>query len=606
MNHSLWPPAAGLLRLCIYRRNCFIVGCRALLMNPSILEQLRTAAAEGQWKSAADMVDALDARTAAECFLALPFEQQQSIFRTLPSESATKLIGHFPYYHAFVLLHSRPAAEMRAILDGMDSHERTRFLDELPEEAWQSLTDELDAVTAVEVADGGAGVAAAPMPRGPVEPIIEARQVEKRFQQPDGHEIEVIAPIDLSLEPDTVIALLGPSGSGKSTLLRILSGLVSPTSGEVRWHGAPMTGCSPNVAIVFQSFALFPWLTVIDNVEAPLLARGVSHFERHRRALRALGSVGLKGFETAYPKELSGGMKQRVGFARALAVEPEILFMDEPFSALDVLTAENLRGELMELWLARKIPTRTIFMVTHNIEEAVLLADRIIVLGRNPAKIRADFRVPLKQPRDRKSPVFLLYVDYIYKVMTQPALELAPPTAEPKPKREYQMLPHARVGSMSGLLELLIERGGEEDLYHVAEELLLEIDDLLPIVEATTLLGFTTAREGDIKVTNGGKAFAEADIPTRKTIFREAALKHVPLLQQMTNCLQKKGDRRMPAEFFRDILDEHFPQAEVERQIGTALDWGRYAGIFSYDSESDTVELQQALGGSSEESAALH
>jgi NitT/TauT family transport system ATP-binding protein len=574
-------------------------------MNPSILEQLRTIAAEGQWKSAADVVNSLDASTAAECFLALPFEQQQSIFRALPSESATKLIGHFPYYHAYVLLHSRPAAEMRVILDGMDSHERTRFLDELPEEAWQSLTDELAAVTPIEEA-GAPGLPPTPISRGPVQPIIEARQVEKRFQQPDGHEIEVIAPIDLSLEPDTVTAVLGPSGSGKSTLLRILSGLVSPTSGEVRWHGTPMTGCSPNVAIVFQSFALFPWLTVIDNVEAPLLARGVSHFERHRRALRALGSVGLKGFETAYPKELSGGMKQRVGFARALAVEPEILFMDEPFSALDVLTAENLRNELMELWLERKVPTRTIFIVTHNIEEAVLLADRIIVLGRNPAKIRADFRVPLKRPRDRKSPVFLLYVDYIYKVMTQPQLELAPPTAEPKPKREYQMLPHARVGSMGGLLGLLLERGGEEDLYHVAEELLLEIDDLLPIVEATTLLGFTTAREGDIKVTPNGKAFAEADIPTRKAIFREAALKHVPLLQQMMNCLEKKADRTMSAEFFRDILDEHFPQAEVERQVETALDWGRYAGIFTYDSESDTVLLHQPGTGSSEESAALH
>src|SRR5580658_491247 len=222
------------------------------------------------------------------------------------------------------------------------------------------------------------------------EPIIRAQQVEKFYAQPSENRIQVISPTDLSIVPGEIVALLGPSGSGKSTLLRMLSGLSQPTGGEVLWHGRPVREVRPNVAIVFQSFALFPWLTVLENVEVPLLARGVEHLERHHRALKALASVGLKGFENAYPKELSGGMKQRVGFARALAVEPEILFMDEPFSALDVLTAENLRRELMELWTEKKIPTKSIFLVTHNIEEAVQLADRIIVLGRNPAKVRAD------------------------------------------------------------------------------------------------------------------------------------------------------------------------------------------------------------------------
>ena len=233
----------------------------------------------------------------------------------------------------------------------------------------------------------------------------------------------MIAPTTLFVEEGVIVALLGPSGSGKSTLLRMLSGLAVPSAGEVLWHGKPLIGPSQDAAIVFQSFALFPWLTVLENVEVPLLARGMKHTERHHRALKTLHSVGLKGFETAYPKELSGGMRQRVGFARALAVEPEILFMDEPFSALDVLTAETLRGELLELWLGHKIPTKSIFLVTHNIEEAVLLAGRIIVLGRNPAKIRADFRVSLKQPRNRNSAEFLVYVDYIYKLMTQPQLE---------------------------------------------------------------------------------------------------------------------------------------------------------------------------------------
>lgn len=254
------------------------------------------------------------------------------------------------------------------------------------------------------------------------EPIIEARAIEKFYEQPDKRRIQVISPTDLTIR-DKIIALLGPSGCGKSTLLRMLTGVGKPSAGQILWHGKPLDGQMPNVAVVFQSFALFPWLTVIQNVEAPLKAIGIEPVARHARALKILDTVGLDGFETAYPKELSGGMKQRVGFARALVVEPEVLFMDEPFSALDVLTAENLRGELMKLWLCKKIPTRAIFFVTHNIEEAVLLADRIIVIGRNPASIRADFNVDVPQPRDRKSSRFLELVDYIYKVLTEPAVE---------------------------------------------------------------------------------------------------------------------------------------------------------------------------------------
>ncbi len=245
-------------------------------------------------------------------------------------------------------------------------------------------------------------------------PIIEARDLEKFYRQPDGNRVQVIAPTNLAVYPGQIVALLGPSGCGKSTLLRMLTGLSPASGGSVYWHGQPVHGEAPNVSIVFQSFALFPWLTVLENVEAPLEARGMPPLERHKRALRIIDAVGLDGFETAYPKELSGGMKQRVGVARALVVEPEVLFMDEPFSALDVLTAETLRGEILELWLGRKIPTRSIFIVTHNIEEAVVLADRIIVLGKNPAVIRAEFSVDLPHPRDRKAPAFVDLVDAIY------------------------------------------------------------------------------------------------------------------------------------------------------------------------------------------------
>ena len=595
------------------------------------------------WRQVSDVLHHLGPGGAANAILALPYEQQRLAFQHVPDDIAANVISQLPYYHAYVLLHSRPVEEMRRIVDTMDLGERELFLDSLPEEAWQYLMDELEGrqpklpsaplivppeaassatpatQTATQSAAASPAAAAVPavaqqvaatQPTSPVppEPIIEARQIEKSYVQPEGKSVQIIAPLDLTLEAGCITAVLGPSGCGKSTLLRMLSGLAEPSSGQVFWHGKPMAEAAPNVAIVFQSFALFPWLTVLDNVEAPLLARDVAHFERHRRALRSLDSVGLKGFENAYPKELSGGMKQRVGFARALAVEPEILFMDEPFSALDVLTAENLRGELMELWLAKKIPTRSIFIVTHNIEEAVLLADRIIVLGRNPGRIRADFRVPLAQPRDRKSASFFLYVDYIYKVMTQPQLELAPPTAAgARAKATPQTLPHARPGGIAGLVELLADRGGEEDMYHVAEKLLLEVDDLLPIIDATTLLGFTTAKEGDVHLTQQGKDFAAADIPTRKTLFRDAVLAHATLLQQMKTALAAKSDHRMPLDFFHDLLDEHFPESETLQQLDTALNWGRYAEIFSYDPETDLLHLAAgAEDFAASEPAALH
>jgi len=570
-------------------------------MCPSTREKLRDQLVEGKWDSVVGLLQQIGDKEAADFILRAPFREQQILFRKLPPKFAATLISHFPYYHAYVLLHSRPAEQVRGILDQMQPADRDRFLDELPEETWQFLMDKLAAPEAPSAGRTETSVITEEAPEIPppalaVEPIIEARRIEKSFEQPDdGRQIQVIAPIDLSLESDTVIALLGPSGSGKSTLLRILSGLAAPSGGEVFWHGRPMARSIPNVAIVFQSFALFPWLTVLDNVEAPLLARGMPHDERHSRALQALASVGLTGFESAYPKELSGGMKQRVGFARALAVEPEILFMDEPFSALDVLTAENLRGELMQLWLARKIPTRSIFLVTHNIEEAVLLADRILILGRRPATIREDFLVALRQPRDRKSASFLLYVDYIYKVMTQPELKLAPPVAaESRPKAPFQMLPHARPGGITGLLELLIDRGGEEDMYHVAANLQLEVDDLLPIIEAATLLGFATAHEGDVAITPQGKAFAEADIPAQKRLFREAALAHVTLLQQMRTALENKSDHTMPLEFFHDLLDEHFSESDTQKQVQTALSWGRYGEIFTYDQEKDRLRFDPA------------
>ncbi|HET8925944.1 MAG TPA: nitrate/sulfonate/bicarbonate ABC transporter ATP-binding protein [Candidatus Acidoferrum sp.] len=430
-------------------------------------------------------------------------------------------------------------------------------------------------------------------------PIIEARKLEKSYPQPDGSRIQIIAATDLAIYPGQIIALLGASGCGKSTLLRMLTGLSPATAGAVYWHGQPVQGKSPNVSIVFQSFALFPWLTVLENVEAPLEARGMPPIERHKRALRIIDAVGLDGFETAYPKELSGGMKQRVGVARALVVEPEVLFMDEPFSALDVLTAETLRGELLELWLDHKIPTRAIFIVTHNIEEAVVLADRIIVLGRNPAHIHADLAVEIPHPRDRKAPRFLALVDSIYRVLTRPDHK-----DEPAPPRTYAsgavissktvMLPHTRPGGLAGLLEILADQGGRVDLHRLAGELSLEVDALLPTVDTAVLLGLLRVEEGDAVITAEGESFAQADIQARKAIFRKAALANVPLLRQMEQALKAKANRTLNEEFFRDLLDEHFGEEESRRQLETAIQWGRYAEIFEYDAATGKLTLTEA------------
>lgn len=596
-------------------------------------DQIHELVTRERWAEAAAELSKMPRSAVADFIAELPDLPQQRIFSLLPVETAAGVLTHFPYYLQYVLLHTRSAEDMRAILNEVPPDERMQLFDELPEEAWQRLEEELgeflpsrdhpDAVTEQPVvAPPERPATPSPAPRAiitaqPAKPareatvaeapeedaIIEARGVEKSFPQADGHNVQVIAPLDLSVYPGTIVALLGASGSGKSTLLRMLSGLSQPTSGEVLWHGKSLAQIAPNVAIVFQSFALFPWLTVIENVEAPLVARGMAAADRRRAALRSINTVGLKGFENAFPKELSGGMKQRVGFARALSVQPEVLFMDEPFSALDVLTAENLRSELLDLWLENKMDIKSIFIVTHNIEEAVLLADRVIVLGRNPARIRADFRIPLPQPRDRKAPQFVVYVDYIYKVMTSQEAAGAPPTAPGKKTQpaRYPLLPHARPGGIAGLLEILVDSGGTEDLYHLAEKLLLEVDDLFPIVEAAVLLGFAELKEGDVDITDAGKAWVDSDMETQRQLFRFACLSRILLFQQIDKILREKSDHSIPLELFRDILDEHQPEAEIQRQLETVLSWGRYCELFQYDSEEERLYLPKAPEPESED-----
>ncbi len=419
--------------------------------------------------------------------------------------------------------------------------------------------------------------------------LITASHVTKTFPVPEGTGV-FTALDDVSMEAHAgeVVALLGRSGSGKSTLLRILAGLIPASSGEVTSGGRPVHGANPDVAMVFQSFALLPWLTVQGNVEVGLTARGVGRAERSERANAAIDLVGLDGFESAYPKELSGGMRQRVGFARAFVVRPRVLFMDEPFSALDVLTAENLRNEIDDLWRAGTFPARSIVIVTHNIEEAVTLADRVIILGVNPGRVRGEVQIDLPRPRHRNAPRFKALVEHMYTAMTHPDVEVATPTAA---AIRFPPLPHVRAGGISGLLEVLVDRGGSDDIADLTRVLRLDVDDLLPILDAATLLGFARAGDGAVTVTESGHAFADADVRRSKDLFRQQVLAHVPLVETIYRTLQQKADGAMRDTFFLDILDEYYPDAEAERQFATAVDWGRYAELFEFDADDGRLRL---------------
>jgi NitT/TauT family transport system ATP-binding protein len=427
--------------------------------------------------------------------------------------------------------------------------------------------------------------------------LLETVSLTKSYAGADG-ELPVLSGIDLQVHAGEVVALLGKSGSGKSTLLRCLAGLVPASSGTVTYKGTPLTGANPGTAMVFQTFALLPWLTVQQNVELGLEAKGVPADQRAEAARQAIDLIGLDGFESAYPKELSGGMRQRVGFARALVVEPDVLMMDEPFSALDVLTAENLRGELMELWESGQFPTRAIVLVTHNIEEAVLMADRIVVLGSRPyGTIREVFEVGLDRPRDRNSAAFEDLIDRVYRTMTgrqkegrtpgrTEAMELDKRTPANTP------LPQASVDGLSGLAEMVLHQDGRCDLADLADDLGLAVDDMLPQVDALELLGFAQVTGDDLLLTDTGTAFASAYVQESKKIFAEAVLR-APLVQLITRSLRQNPWGTQRAGFFRDILAHHFTSEQVTVQLETATDWGRYAGLYSYDAEPQEYRLDE-------------
>jgi NitT/TauT family transport system ATP-binding protein len=430
------------------------------------------------------------------------------------------------------------------------------------------------------------------------EVILAARNVTKYYEG-KAERVLVLDNITLELRAGELVALLGPSGSGKSTLLRTLAGLVRPSTGEVLVHGERLDGPNRQVAIVFQSFALYPWLTVLENVELGLLPKDLPRADRRRRAVAAIDLIGLDGFEDAYPRELSGGMKQRVGFARALVVEPEALFMDEPFSALDVLTAQNLRMQLLDLWTDREMPTRAILMVTHNIDEAVGLADRLVVLAADPGRIRADIPGLSLAVRREKGPEYSALVDAIYRLMTSPQahvediLPLARPVQVPVVERPYQTLPDAKIDDLIGLIGHLQEVGGRQDLPVLARDLQLEVDDLLPLMEGLAILGLGSAQEGDAVLSDLGRQFAEAYTQEEKEIFRAQALHGVELIRQIASQLRETEEHSFKEDALLEQLQEHFSEPEARRQLDTAIDWGRFAELFAYDDDTGELYLEE-------------
>ena len=426
-------------------------------------------------------------------------------------------------------------------------------------------------------------------------PLLEVRHVSQRYKGGDANAPAVLDDVSATLSRGEIVGLLGRSGCGKSTLLRIVSGLIRPSAGEVIYQGSRLDGPANGVAMVFQSFALFPWLSVLENVELGLKALKIAPDEAHRRSLAAIDLIGLDGYESAYPKELSGGMRQRVGFARAVVTHPNILLMDEPFSALDVLTAETLRSDLIDLWTEGRLPIKTVLMVTHNIEEAVLMCDRILVLSSHPGRIASEIRVTMPHPRNRLDPEFRQLVDNIYALMTRRATTKQPGKDGLFPGTGIGMvLPRVSTNSLAGLLEEVAAPpyNGKADLPHLADSLTMEIDDLFPIAETLQLMRFAEMEEGDIKLTGAGRRFADAEVDVRKKQFGDHLMAYVPLAARIRRVLDERPSHIAPAARFREELEDYMSEDYAEKTLRSAINWGRYGEIYAYDEDAQSFSLE--------------
>ena len=420
--------------------------------------------------------------------------------------------------------------------------------------------------------------------------LLDVHGVRRSFPKPGGGELLVLDGVELTLKRGEIVGLLGRSGSGKSTLLRLISGLAMPQGGTLSYLGHPIAGPANGIAMVFQGFALFPWLTVLENVQLGLEALNLPQAEIRTRALAAIDLIGLDGYESAYPRELSGGMRQRVGFARALVVHPNILLMDEPFSALDVLTAENLRTDFLELWGESQLPIKGVILVTHNIEEAVLMCDRVLLFSTNPGRIAGEIKIDIPRPRDRTDPRFEDYVDQIYTEMT----------ARQRTQRIDRgtglgmLMTHVSPNLVSGLIEAVAAApyNGKADLPDIASDLQMEIDELFPVAEALQMLRLGELEGGDIKLSHMGKRFADAALNERKEIFSRALIAHVPLAAHIRRVLDERASHTAPRRRFVDELEDHMTEDAAEETLRTVVSWARFGELFSYDDESETFSLE--------------
>ena len=426
------------------------------------------------------------------------------------------------------------------------------------------------------------------------ETLIDIRAVSRVFPKANGDDLVVLQNVDLAIRSGEIVGLLGRSGSGKSTLLRIIAGLSAPSSGEALYGGQPIEGPPKGLAMVFQSFALFPWLTVLQNVELGLEALGIDADERRKRALAAIDLIGLDGFESAYPKELSGGMRQRVGFARALVVHPDVMLMDETFSALDVLTAETLRTDIIDLWVEGRLPMKSVLIVTHNIEEAVLMCDRILVFSSNPGRIATEIRVELPHPRNRLDPAFRKLVDSIYARMTQ---------RQPEPASAPDGIPGTGVGmelkpvstnEMAGLIEALAAEPfhGKADLPILADRLQMEADELFHLAEALQLLRLASLSEGDLILSEAGKTFAGFGTDDRKKLFSQHLLAYVPIIGLIRRVLDERPTHTAPTARFRQELEDYMSEEYAEETLDAVIAWARYAELFAYDENAELFSLE--------------
>ncbi|HZF35055.1 MAG TPA: nitrate/sulfonate/bicarbonate ABC transporter ATP-binding protein [Candidatus Angelobacter sp.] len=426
--------------------------------------------------------------------------------------------------------------------------------------------------------------------------LLDVRAIRQSFRKPGGGDLSVLEDVNLALREGEIVGLLGRSGSGKSTLLRLIAGLNRPTGGDIVYHGEALHGPAKGIAMVFQSFALFPWLTVLENVELGLEALGTPEREMRKLALAAIDLIGLDGYESAYPKELSGGMRQRVGFARAIVVHPDILLMDEPFSALDILTAETLRGDFLDLWCEGQMPIKSVLLVTHNIEEAVLMCDRILVFASNPGRIAQEIRIDLPQPRNRADIAFRKTVDSIYIAMTEKSGEAARRThTERFPGTGIAtVLPRISINVLAGLLEAVAAPPyhGRADLPVIASALNMEIDDLFPVAETLQMMRFAEVAEGDIRLSKAGLDFAQKETEDRKRLFAEHLLTYVPLAAHIRRVLDERASHRAPMSRFRDELEDHMREDLAERTLRAVISWARYAELFSYNDQDEMFSLE--------------